>query len=255
MLFLPVVYAAAVNISITPTPQPTPLKVIVTVRSSTLCTGMHRVIVPFVKTETQNNQRFVSMDKELGKYHVWYRPPGDVATDPNGSPEYNGAQALSAAKIDRQAAQIYGDIAKIEHALEVSLKETPKGRDPKLDDLRKRAYQIIELQRQVADRYEAQAARYLDSLGGYMPMATAQSKGDPALQSAFEIPQIQIDPLSAAQDPIFVHPFSTPQPGSQYGTMPQPGDDTSGQIVTQMMKREYSFVRPAIDAARICNGK
>lgn len=48
----------------TPTPVPTPLKVIVTVRSGPLCTALHRVILPFVKTEKQNNESFVTMDKE-----------------------------------------------------------------------------------------------------------------------------------------------------------------------------------------------
>ncbi len=83
-------------------------------------------------------------------------------------------------------------------------------------------------------------------------MATAQSKGDPALQSAFTLPQLQADPLTA-QVPSLAQPFATPGPNSAYGAQNIPGTDTSGEIVKQMMTEEYAFVRPALNAVKTCD--
>jgi hypothetical protein len=252
MVFLPALVLAAVA-SASPAPSAPPLKVIVHVHSSALCTELHRAIIPFVVAEQKNNTRFMAMDQQLGKYHQWYRPPSDAATDPNGSPEINGAQALAAAQIDQNAALMYEDIAHVEKLLKASEHVTPTGRDPELDALRTRAQHILDLQREVANRYEEQAGTYLNSIGSFVPMPTAQSKGDPALQSAFDIPQLDQDPIAAARPLSQVHPFATPAPGSQYGQ--QQNDIPSNIVVQSMIAEENAFAQPAVSAIRRCLGE
>lgn len=256
MVFLPIlVFAAAAAAAPKAAPTPAPLKVIIHLHTTALCNDLHQVIMPFVVTERKNNIRFVTMDNELGKYHQWYRPPGDDATDPNGDPEFNGGQAIAAAHIDQLAALMYADITHIERLLKASERATPPGKDPQLDALRDRARTITELQRELANRYEAQAGTYLNSLGSFVPMPTAQSPaGDPALQSEFTIPELQPDPLAAAQVPTVISSLATPPPGSQYGAT-DPSATPSRVVVSNMVSQEDAFVRPALNAVRQCDGQ
>lgn len=259
MVFLPMFILAAAAAKATPTPVPTIppvyLKTIVNIKAKPLCTNLHGVVMPFVVVERENNVRFKSMDKQLGIYHKWYRPTSDAATDPNGSPEINGAQALAAANIDQTAAMMYKDIAHVEDLLARSERAEPPGKDPQLDDLRDRVQKILDLQREVANRYEEQAGTYLNSLGALPPVPTSQSAaGDPALQSTFDLPALDEDPLSAARDPskgIQVG-LQTPPPGSQYGE--QQHAETSKEVVHTMVVEEFKFVDPAIKAVKQCDG-
>lgn len=258
MVFLPAMVLAAAAASAAPTPAPTLppvyLKTIVNIKAKSLCTNLHNVIMPFVQIERENNIRFKSMDKQLGIYHKWYRPTSDVATDPNGSPEINGAQALAAAQIDQTAAMMYKDVAHVENLLAESEHAVPPGKDPKLDDLRDRARAIIELQRQVADRYEEQAGTYLNSLGALPPVPDAHSQaGDPALQGTFDLPALDEDPLAAARPPTAQSELgATPPPGSQYGE--QQHVTTSKEVVHSMIVQEFQFVKPALSVVRECDG-
>jgi hypothetical protein len=250
MVFLPIMLLAAAA-SATPAPaassSPAPLKVIIKIRSRALCTDLHQVIMPFVSVEKQNNERFVTMNKEIAKYHEWYRPAADANLDPDGNPEYNGAQALAAGKIDQTAAMMYADITRVEKAIKRSEQQTPPGRDPQLDELRERAQRIAELQRQLADRYEAQAGTYLNSLGSYMP------KGDPALQSEFDIPELQPEPLQAAQLPSVTNAISTPAPGSAFGTV-DPSAPKAADVAKTLFREEVAFLAPAVKAVHTCDG-
>lgn len=258
MVFLPALLLAAVTTA-APTPAPTLppvfLKTIVNIHANPLCGALHEVIMPFVVTERENNIRFRSMDVDLGTYHKWYRPTSDAATDPNGSPEINGAQALAAARIDQTAALMYKDIAHVQNLLAQSERAVPPGKDPQLDDLRARAAAIIDLQRTIANRYDEQAGTYLNSLGSMPPLPSARSAaGDPALQGTFDLPALDEDPLAAAHVPSVAAQLGleTPAPGSQYGE--QQHDTSSKQIVHSMIVQELQFVAPAIKAVKKCDG-
>lgn len=260
MVFVPVILlAAAASAAPAPTPSatlpPVYLKTIVNIKAKSLCTDLHKVIMPFVVIERENNVRFKSMDVQLGIYHKWYRPTSDAATDPNGSPEINGAQALAAARIDQTAAMMYKDITQAEDLISQSERAVPHGKDPKLDDLRDRARSILEMQRQIADRYEEQAGTYLNSLGALPPVPDARSVGgDPALQGTLDLPALDADPLAAARDPsqgIQVG-LQTPAPGSQYGEEQHAA--TSKEIVHSMVVQELQFVHPALKAVKECDG-
>lgn len=256
MLFLPaLLFAVAAPPPPRPSPTPLPLKVIFRLNVSPLCANLHRVIMPFVVVERRNNLRFKSMDAQLGTYHQWYRPTSDAATDPNGSPEINGAQALAAARIDQTAALMYKDITHVENLLAQSERAVPPGKDPELDNLRTRARDIMKLQRQIANRYEEQVGTYLNSLGAVPPVANARSAaGDPALQGTFDLPALDQDALTAGRVPSVASQLGleTPPPGSQYGE--QQHETSSKEIVRTMVVQEVKFVRPALQTVQQCDG-
>lgn len=255
MALLPLILAAATTVAPAPAPSPSaPLPTIVILHARPLCSNLHNVIMPFVVIERKNNLRFKTMDTQLGVYHKWYRPTSDAATDPNGSPEINGAQALAAAQIDQTAAKMYEDITHVERLLAQSWRAIPPGKNPQLDNLRDRASKIIELQRQIANRYEEQAGTYLNSLGALPPVPTSKSvSGDPALQSEFDLPALDEDPLAAAQMPTAQTRLGLlPNPGAQYGE--QQHAQTSNEIVQTMIVQELKFVRPALDVVKECDG-
>jgi|GEM_PF-6391241 len=249
MPLLPMIVLAAVaGPSPRPSPSLPPLKTIINIHSSALCTDLHAAIMPFVATETKNNQRFASMDKQLAVYHKWYRPAAEGDVQPNGTPEYNGAQALAAAQIDQLAANMYADITTAEMRIDESEKVHPPGRDPRLDDLRARARKILQVQRELANRYEEQAGRYLNSIGAYLPLK------DPALDSEFALPELQPEPLAAARPPSVVDSHATPPPESAYGETTRTGGATSRKLVAQMMSAEFAFIPPALQTVRACDG-
>jgi hypothetical protein len=251
MILPPIVLVAAISIA-APTPEPSlpPLwmKTITHVRANALCTELHQVIMPFVATEKKNNERFAAMDKQLAKYHEWYRPAADGDVQPNGTPEYNGAQALAAGQIDQMAANMYVDITNAEKKIDESEQVHPAGHEPRLDALREKAREILRLQRQLADRYEQEAGSYLNSIGSYLP-----SK-DPALDSEFTLPALQPEPLSAARPPSVVDAHGTPPPQSAYGAQDPKDAPSSAQVVKDMMTQEYAFVKPALETVRTCDG-
>jgi len=251
MVFLPIMVFAAVSAS-APTPAPSLppvyLKTIVNTRATALCSDLHQVIMPFVVTEKKNNERFNTMDKQLAKYHVWYRPAADEDVNPDGTPAYNGAQAMAAGQIDQMAANMYVDITDAEKKIDESEAAHPPGHNAQLDGLRNQARRILELQRELANRYEQQAGTYLNSIGAYLPLK------DPALDSEFKIPELQPEPLAAARPQSVVDSHGTPPPESAYGTPQDKYAATSAQVVKQMMTEEFAFVKPALQTVRTCDG-
>src|SRR5579863_308701 len=171
-----------------PTPAPTlPPEIIHTI-SSPLCSSLQNTIMPVGYVSKINDQAFRTMALSTQKFlaNIY---PGDVPTQgdmdaalrqsPTGSATaidagssnhdddllYSPGQILSAARIDAVAQQIFQNINLENQYMRESYKSYPEGSDAKVDALRKRAQNLIDLQMALATRYEQFAGTYIGNMG------------------------------------------------------------------------------------------
>jgi hypothetical protein len=233
-----------------PTPTPAPeLPTIINLRARPLCTALHRIVLPFVIKEKQNNTTFRTMDKELVEYHKWDSHNGATDLGANGSNTANGAQLLQAGRIDQQASLMYQNLADIETQLAHSYHDIPVGKDLSLDELRARIDNIVKLQYALASKYDAVAGRTLDSTG------LLNIIQDPAYSSQMLIPNFNQDPITDSFTPPPAGALKPPDNSAA----PVDSDflirGTGSDLYRGMLTQEVAFVKPAIDAVKSCDGK
>ena len=237
----------ALNVQASPAPSPTPpLKTIITITVRPLCAALHKMVIPFVITEKQNNQLFMTMEKELGRYRSWN---GNVLSDTGQQGTYtaNGELNLQASNLDQQATLIYQRAADIEKQLAQSYHDIPVGRDPALDEIRARMDNIARLQYALAAKYDLVAGRTLNAMG-LPPALSSASKsavqGEPdyvnndALDYATPAPAGVATPGTSATPVTKAQMFST-----------RPAD-----VANALDEQERSFVKPALNAVQTCDG-
>jgi hypothetical protein len=131
-----------------PTPSPTP-KTITIVRASPLCAAVHDVLPKLWTVLAHNTGRFSDMGRNIRVGMHW----GD-------GPNFD----LARANVDWYASQSDEELAGVDALLAKSYRDSPAGRDPQLDDLRKRAQLLVDTQRVIIDAYGSFAAERTVSL-------------------------------------------------------------------------------------------
>jgi hypothetical protein len=192
---LPVLLSVAIG-GVLPSPAPSPTSTpvqsqfyptIIHTRTSASCTTLRKLLTPVGFVARRNDDAFRAMAFSVQKFLSGIDPADvpslgelqaaqDVA-DPSTGAEadqidqgtsddtllYGPSQVLDAARIDRVANQIFANIVLEDSYMNQSWKDYPHGSDPVVDALRQHAQNLIDLQRALADRYEAFAERYLSN--------------------------------------------------------------------------------------------
>lgn len=192
-VFAPLILSLLAGVAL-PTPSPTPPPVstpfyptiIHTVTSET-CTTLHNLVMPVGYVTKKNDEAFTGMQDRIqqifGQFTGHDAPTradlmklGDSrdATsgasadqiDPSGQDDsllYGPSQVIKAAQIDSIANAIYGNLVLESQFMNKSLAEYPPGANANVDEMRKHAQALMELQRSLADKYENFARTYLSN--------------------------------------------------------------------------------------------
>lgn len=125
--------------SASPTPQP--LRVIVTVRSSDLCSSLRTMSAPASFVIKKNEDIFADLEAAL--------PPLTPGLDAKSDPRRFAEAALS----EKAMWTIAQNLALADDVLHRSWKEYPKGKDAHIDTMRQRLQNSIDLQRAITNDY------------------------------------------------------------------------------------------------------
>jgi hypothetical protein len=173
-----------------PSPGPTPaMKTITHVKSSPLCTEFRSLVLPLTDAQAKNQPLMQHIAKETQEYRKYSNP---VFRDP---------PLLQAGQIDMAAANILQNLAPMEKLLAASWKRSPKGASPKIDAVRQRVQNIIDLQRAIANQ-EVQFAGYVIDTSGMDRLAAAdQAFGTGRLGVAAPAPPQNAVEVAASASP------------------------------------------------------
>jgi hypothetical protein len=161
VLFVSALLIAAATTA--PTPAP-PFKTITTLKASPVCKAYRHMVLPLALVQFNNNQLMLRIASESQHY----RKAGEAYFARNG-------QLLHAANIDRDATTILENLALMDRVLAQSWQQTPAGANPKVDALRRRVQNIVDLQRALANR-EVQSAGHLQDIDGMDVIASSGSE-------------------------------------------------------------------------------
>jgi hypothetical protein len=252
-----------------PTPEPTlPPEIIHTI-SSPVCSSLQNTIMPIGYVTKINDQALRSMALSTQKFlsNIY---PSDIptaadvdaamSTSAGGSPTvselgasqtdddllYSPGQILSAARIDSVAQQIFLNIALENQYLQQSYKEYPVGTDPKVDALRQRAQQMVDLQQAMASRYEQFAGTYLSNIG-----SAAEQTND---QSSLALLKVYMRGLLLGD----TNGLATLSPSGDNGGFPSVRElarnGTPGQVLNELRTQEFAFAPEMIGTFNDCKG-
>jgi hypothetical protein len=263
---------------ITPTPSPPPT--IIRIVTSETCNTLHSLTLPIGYVTKHNDAAFASMAVSTQKF-LSHLMPGDVptaadlqaalgnsngagtalngtgtplsaslSTSPGDDPLlYGPGQILDAARIDAVAQQIFGNIALERQYLKKSLDTYPPGTNPKVDELRAHADNVIALQNALANRYEQFAGTYLDNMG--VAGMTFNSQSDLA---TFKIALRGL--LLGDTNGLAGAPNGDPNNGP-YGGFRSIQDlalgGSPGQVVSALREQEFEFTSSLISTYNVCH--
>jgi hypothetical protein len=137
----------------TASPSPPP-KTIVRIKSSPVCSTFRHLVLPLALVQKNNNglMRIIRGESDA------YRKASNAYFARN-------AQLLHAANIDVAATTMLQNLVLMDNLLAQSWQQSPKGRNPKVDALRQRVQNIVDLQRAVANREIQFGGSLLDTDG------------------------------------------------------------------------------------------
>jgi hypothetical protein len=168
VLFLAVATTAA------PAPQATPqLKVIVNVKSSSLCTTLQQTAVPIAYVAHRNEQAFDAINHSMIKFMentrgVTSAGAAELQAMDNALDDaeiYTPSSELTVIQMDKIAYEIAQNLVLEDHVMDASWKEYPRGQFPNVDALRQRLQNLMDLQRALDNRYFSFTGIYLDNRG------------------------------------------------------------------------------------------
>lgn len=273
-------FVLAAVIDASPTPSPLPFPEILHTITSPGCETLHHVTLPVGYVTRVNDRAFRAMAFSTQKFMSFFMP-GDVPTaadiqaalgNSNGAdPELNGTgsamstemssssgddpilyspkQTIMASNIDRVAQEIIGNLALEKKYVDDSLKQYPPGTDPKVDELRAHAQNVMALQSALAGRYEQFAGEYIDNMG--IADMTRGSQADLAtVKLALRSLLVgQGGSLEGAQ----VRSSNDPNYGyASIQDLAQAGP--TGDVVSALRDQEFGFSRALFDAYNECHG-
>jgi hypothetical protein len=150
---------AAVQSSPAPTASPA-MKTITRVKSSPVCTEFRSLVLPLAMTQIKNRRLMQAIGEETQAYKKY------------SDSIFRNGMLLHASNVDIAATTILQNLAAMDKMLADSWKRSPRGVNPKIDALRQRVQNIVDLQRAVANQ-EVQFGGYVQDTDGMDTLASA----------------------------------------------------------------------------------
>jgi hypothetical protein len=240
----------------TPSPKPYPVfeppPTIIQERVSPVCSTLHKVVLPLARMQGQYRTSVAAIkqdDLQLAKY--------------SKTKLQDGVQ-LYASKIDQESTNLIGAIHQIEQLLEDSYAVYPVGKVPKVDALRQRVQNIVDLQRATADRYSEIYGTIVDNYGTDVLQTVSSAFGS---ASAGSVGSPGYDTMPNAATPAPPPQFSTPPPSLPADYDPRLSSkpptvisartlkyDRLSQLNAALLSQGRSLIQQALIAARDCDG-
>jgi len=255
-------FVLAVVAAATPSPKPYPVFIppptIIQERVSPVCSTLHKVVLPLARMQGQYRTSVAAIKQDelqLAKY--------------SKTKLQDGVQ-LYASKIDQESTNLIGAIHQIEQLLQASYAIYPVGKVPKVDAMRQRAQNIVDLQRATADRYAQIYGTIVDNYGTDVLQTVSNAFGGTTADGSA--------PASASGGPSYdtMPNAATPAPPPQFNTPPPslPADydprlsskpptvisahalkyDRLSQLDAALVSQGQSLIQQALIAARDCDG-
>jgi hypothetical protein len=143
-------------------PSPAPFKTITRIKSSPVCTAFRELVLPLAIVQQKNHVLIQSIQIETVGYRKY------------SSSIFRNGQTLHGANIDMIATSVLQNIAAMDRLLAHSWQLSPKGTNPKVDALRQRVQNVVDLQRAIANK-ERQFGAYLPDTEGMDLMTEAMA--------------------------------------------------------------------------------
>ena len=255
MIVLPVILS--VLVAATPTPAPLPVflppPTIIHERVSPVCSTLRNVVLPLARMQTQYRDasaRIRDDERQLAKY--------------SRTKLQDGVQ-LYAAKIDQESTNLIGAIHQMEVLLDESYAIYPVGKVPKVDAMRQRVQNIVDLQRATADRYAEVYGAIVDNYGTNVlqQVSDAFGKSPPSIAPLTG----GADTMPTAPTPAPAAAFDTPPPSMAADYDPRLSNTPPSEISAHVLKfyrlsqlnaalanQGPALISQALIAARDCDG-
>ncbi|HET9393911.1 MAG TPA: hypothetical protein VFO29_10405 [Candidatus Rubrimentiphilum sp.] len=259
MSTLPIVLA--VVIAATPTPAPLPVfqppPTIIHEKVSPVCSTLHNVVLPLARMQAQYRTLTAQIqddERQLAKY--------------SKTKLQDGVQ-LYASKIDQASTNLIAAINQVEILLQQSYAAYPVGKVPKVDAMRQRVQNVIDLERATADRYNEIYGTIVDNYGTdvLQTVNSAFGSGNAGGSSQSQLgPPSGYDTMPTAPTPAPAPQFYTPLPAvADYdpklvSTPPAPISAAAlkfyrlSQLNAALRNQGRPLIQQALIAARDCDG-
>ncbi|HEX5274776.1 MAG TPA: hypothetical protein VFW34_05815 [Candidatus Rubrimentiphilum sp.] len=241
----------------TPSPKPYPVfqppPTIIQERVSPVCSTLHKVVLPLARMQSQYRRSVAAIktdELQLAKY--------------SKTKLQDGVQ-LYASKIDQESTNLIGAIHQIEELLQESYAIYPVGKVAKVDALRQRVQNIVDLQRATADRYAEIYGTIVDNYGTDELQTVSKAFGSSSAGSMGGAPGIDTMPNAATPAPA--PEFSTPPPSLPADYDPRLANappnvisahtikyDRLSQLNAALVGQGRSLIQQALIAAHDCDG-
>lgn len=259
---IPLVLVLAL-VAATPSPKPYPVfqppPTIIQERVSPVCSTLHKVVLPLARMQDQYRASTAAIKQDelqLAKY--------------SKTKLQDGVQ-LYASKIDQESTNLIGAIHQIEELLQESYAIYPVGKVPKVDAMRQRVQNIVDLQRATADRYAEIYGTIVDNYGTDVLQTVSSAFGSSKAASVGAGAGAGAGPPGYDTMPN----AATPAPAPQFNTpRPLPADydprlatkpptvisartlkfDRLSQLNAALISQGRSLIQQALIAARDCDG-
>ena len=251
---LKIVLAAV--LAATPTPAPPvflPPPTIIHERVSPVCSTLHNVVLPLARMQTtyrDTTARIRTDERQLAQY--------------SKTKLQDGVQ-LYAAKIDQESTNLIAAIHQIEVLLQQSYALYPVGKVPKVDAMRQRVQNIVDLQRASADRYAEVYGTIVDNYGTDVLQHVSEAFGSsppmigPVTQGVDTMPNA----ATPAPPPQFYSPLPSVPADYDPKLASSPPPEISAralkyyrltQLNAAMMNQGRNLIAQALIAAHDCDG-
>ena len=254
-----IAFVLALVAAATPSPKPYPVfqppPTIIQERVSPVCSTLHKVVLPLARMQNQYRTSTAAIrqdELQLAKY---------------SKTELQDGVQLYASKIDQESTNLIGAIHQIEELLQESYAIYPVGKVPKVDAMRQRVQNIVDLQRATADRYTEIYGTIVDNYGTdvLQTVSSAFGSSDAASAGAGAGPP-GYDTMPNAATPAPAPQFNTPPPlPADYDPRlaSKPPAVVSlrvlkyyrlSQLNAALVSQGRSLIQQALIAARDCDG-
>lgn len=235
----------------TAAPQPTtapqaPLRVIVTVKSSTLCNAVRKMAIPIGYVNRRNEDAFSSINRIMYKYlkqNAGNKPISaseQILQNAGGDtgPDVHPINTFTILSMNKTAWQIAQNVTLESAVMQRSWKEFPQGKDANVDAMRQRLQNLIDLQNALENKIMSFTQGVLDNTDlASTPRLTAMLGESLAGQAAaLRASQQQSDPEM--------------EPMASASDLAKTGSEA--EIVKELRLQERAFSSEIVKAGTVC---
>ncbi len=255
-----IAFVLALAVAATPSPKPYPVfqppPTIIQEHVSPVCSTLHKVVLPLARMQSQYRASTTAIKQDelqLAKY--------------SKTKLQDGVQ-LYASKIDQESTNLIGAIHQIEELLQESYAIYPVGKVAKVDAMRQRVQNIVDLQRATADRYAEIYGTIVDNYGTDVLQTVSNAFGSgPGGGAGGSAAAPGLDTMPNAATPAPAPQFNTPPPSLPADYDPRLASkpptvisaralkfDRLSQLNAALISQGRSLIQQALLAARDCDG-